>query len=348
MNNEEPQLQPRRHHVNELDEGKKKSMKSRIIVGVILAVVAIPAVFLGGWFYFALISFFFFFATYEFIHAPRKKYPWYIWVVTYIVTTSYLYWAFAKSNISAYKADPQNFVFSLEDHFDEPSVSWYTLIGSLGIYFIVSILNKDFDFFDVCYLFAMSFLVGLGFQCLLFMRYHPIQQGLIHYGDFANGNGYRFLASSTLLFFVVICAFGNDIMAYFVGVFFGKHKMSPRVSPNKSWEGFFGGWILGGLLALGFAMIIEATGKPVIPSLPIFGPDSKWYAVVFLSFTLPLIGVIGDLTFSLVKRHFGIKDYSRLLAAHGGVLDRVDSLLFCSVFASSFIVVFEKGGSFFA
>ena len=86
----------------------------------------------------------------------------------------------------------------------------------------------------------------------------------------------------------------------------------------------------------------------VLHNLPIFGPDSKWWALVFLSFTLPLIGVVGDLTLSLIKRHFGIKDYSHLLAAHGGVLDRVDSLMFCCIFASAFIVVFEKGGAFFA
>ena len=345
MNNENKE--PQHHHapiVNQLDDKKKKSMKSRIIVGVILAVTGLPATFFGGWVYFAFISFFLAFAIYELIHAPRKKYPWFVWVFTYILTLSYVYWAFVKSNIAAYKLDPENYVFSLETHFDEPSVSWYTVIGSLGAYFIFSLIDKDFDLFDVFYLFAMSFLVGIGFQCIMFLRYHPLQST----PWLADDNMFKFLGSTALFFFVLIATFGNDIMAYFVGVFFGKHKMSPRVSPNKSWEGFFGGWLLGGLVSLGYAMIVEGCGNPVLHNLPIFGPDSKWWALVFLSFTLPLIGVVGDLTLSLIKRHFGIKDYSNLLAAHGGVLDRVDSLMFCCIFASAFIVVFEKGGAFFA
>ncbi|MDY6391485.1 MAG: phosphatidate cytidylyltransferase [Bacilli bacterium] len=330
--------------VNTLDEGKKKSMKSRIIVGIILAVTGLPSMFFGGWVFFAFISFFFAFAIYEFIHATGKKYSPFVWIFTYIVTISYVYWAFVKSNIAAYRADPSGYVFSLESHFDEPAISWYTVIGSLGVYFAFSIFHKDFDIFDVVYLFAMSILVGLGFQCLMFLRYHPLQATPFDSDDYL----FRWMTSSFLFLFVLIATFGNDIMAYFVGVFFGKHKMSARVSPNKSWEGFFGGWILAGLLAFGFAALVEALGHPVLASLPLFGDDSKWWAIVTLSFTLPVIGVLGDLTLSLIKRYFGIKDYGHLLAAHGGVLDRVDSLMFCCIFASAFVVVFEKGAGFFA
>ena len=337
--------QPRPHHhfeVNSLDEGKKKSMKSRIIVGIILALVGFPAMFFGGWVFFVFISFFLGFAIYEFIHAKQKKYPWYVWVFTYILTISYVYWAFLKSNWIAHRAAEEaglQYVFSLESHFDEPVISWYTVIGSLGVYLVFSIANKDFDVSDVFYLFAMSILIGLGFQCLLFLRYHPFATapGLV------DDRFFQWMSSSFLFIFVLMATFGNDIMAYFVGVFFGKHKMSARVSPNKSWEGFFGGWILGGLLAFGFAALVEGLGHPVLHSLPIFGENSRWWAIVTLSFGLPLVGVLGDLALSLIKRYYGIKDYGRLLAAHGGVLDRVDSLMFCCIFASAFIVVFEKG-----
>ena len=329
------------HHieVNALDEKKKKSMKSRIIVGLILAITGLPAMFFGGWFFFAFITFFLVFAIYEFLTAPRKKYPWYVWVFTYILAISYVYWAFVKSNLVAYRADPASYVFSLETHFDEPAISWYAVIGSLGVYLAFSICHEDFTVFDVFYLFSMSILVGLGFQCLMFLRYHTLQAMPALVDD----RLFQWMTSSFLFLFVLIATFGNDIMAYFVGVFFGKHKMSSRVSPNKSWEGFFGGWILGGLLAFGFACLVEATGHPVLHSLPLFGENSRWWAIVTLSFGLPLIGVLGDFALSLIKRYFGIKDYGTLLAAHGGVLDRVDSLMFCCIFASAFVVVFEKG-----
>lgn len=328
--------------INPLDEKKKKSMVSRVVVGVILAVLGLPSLAFGGWVFFVFISFFLGFAIYEFIHATGKKYHWFVWVFTYVITISYVYWAFVKSNLTASK-EP-GYVFHLEAGFQEPMLSWYAIIGSLGVYFAFSIFHKDFDIFDVMYLFGMGILVGLGFQCLLFLRYYPIAITPGKDGDYF----FTFCSSMFLFVFVLISAFGNDIMAYFVGVFFGKHKMSARVSPNKSWEGFFGGWILGGLLTFGFACLVEACGNPMLFNLRIFGDDSKWWAVLILSFTLPLIGVLGDLVLSLIKRYFGIKDYGKLLAAHGGVLDRVDSLMFCCIFASALLVIFEKGSSFFA
>lgn len=331
--------------MNKLDEKKKKSMKSRVIVGVILAVTGFPSIFLGGWFFFVFISFFLGFAVFEAINAPRKKYHWVVWAFTFFITVSYVYWGMVKSNIQAYLASPDTYMFSIENHFVEPGISWYAIIASLGVYFLFGLIFKDFTIQDVTYLFAMSIFVGMGFQCILFLRYHPIAMaGIMANDDYL----FRFLTSAFLFIYVVLATFGNDTMAYFVGVLFGKHKMSARVSPNKSWEGFFGGWILGGALAFGFACIVEACGHPILNDLPVFGPNSKWWAWVILSFTIPLIGVLGDLSLSFIKRFYGIKDYGRLLAAHGGVLDRVDSLTFCCIYASILLVMFEKGVSFFA
>ena len=94
--------------------------------------------------------------------------------------------------------------------------------------------------------------------------------------------------------------------------------------------------------------MVEAFGHPILPGFKVMGDDSRWWAVVIISFALPLVGVLGDLTLSLIKRYFGTKDYGKLLASHGGVLDRADSLMFCAIFASILIVVFEKGVHFFA
>ena len=160
--------------MNKLDEKKKKSMKSRVIVGVILAVTGFPSIFLGGWFFFVFISFFLGFAVFEAINAPRKKYHWIVWAFTYFITVSYVYWGMVKSNIQAYLASPDTYMFSIENHFVEPGISWYAIIASLGVYFLFGLIFKDFTIQDVTYLFAMSIFVGMGFQCILFLRYHPI------------------------------------------------------------------------------------------------------------------------------------------------------------------------------
>ena len=324
-----------------LDEKKKKSLKSRIFFGALLAVVGIPAMMFGGWFFFAVIMVFLLFAIYEFLKLPGKKYHWVIWAFTYVITISYVLWVYLKANVQAYQADPEHFILLLESKFVEPGLSWYAIIVSLGFYLAVALFSKTFNFHDVIYLFTMSILVGFGFQAILFLRYHPFA-GVVDPDNF-----FRWVSSTFLFAFVVIATFGNDTMAYFVGVFFGHHKINSPISPNKSWEGFFGGWILGGLLALAYAMIVDACGYPVLPAMQIFGEGSKWWAAVLIAFTLPLVGTLGDFAFSLIKRTYGAKDYGKLLGAHGGVLDRVDSLTFCCIAASILVVVVEKGVNFF-
>ena len=131
-----------------------------------------------------------------------------------------------------------------------------------------------------------------------------------------------------MLFYVLLGSLGNDIFAYFGGILFGKHKMNPRVSPKKTWEGFFIGWGMDSVILLVYSLLLAYFGYLMLPGLFDF---EHWYLLVFLSLVLPLLGDLGDLSFSLVKRHFGFKDYSHLFGPHGGVLDRFDSVLFCGI-----------------
>ena len=328
-----------------LDEKKKKNLASRVLFGGLMCAVAIPAIVFGGWFFFALIMFCTLVAVYEFMKVPGKKYNWAVWCVTYVLTISYVVWAFIKSNIQLYNANPNSFVFSLESVFLEPNLSWYAMVVGLGFYCFIAIINTKFNFHDVIYLFTMSLLVGIGFQSMLFIRYYPLNAIIDTYGATVFSS---WIHSALLFAYVIVATFGTDTMAYFVGIFFGHHKMNSPISPNKSWEGFFGGWILGGLLAFLFALIVELAGHPIHPTLMILGPDSKWWGVVIISFTLPLIATLGDFTFSLVKRTYGVKDYGKLLGAHGGILDRVDSLIFCCIATSILLIVVQKGWGFFA
>ncbi|WP_295800966.1 phosphatidate cytidylyltransferase [uncultured Microbulbifer sp.] len=116
-----------------------------------------------------------------------------------------------------------------------------------------------------------------------------------------------------LVLFVVAIVVAADVGAYFVGRKFGKHKLAREVSPGKSWEGFFGGLAACLVLALTVSYAFE---------LPLKNTVLFSFGVLVTA----LASVIGDLVESMFKRHRGIKDSSRILPGHGGILDRLDSL----------------------
>ncbi|MCR5251150.1 MAG: phosphatidate cytidylyltransferase [Lachnospiraceae bacterium] len=116
-----------------------------------------------------------------------------------------------------------------------------------------------------------------------------------------------------------ISAWGSDTCAYFVGVLFGKHKITPRLSPKKSVEGCIGGVIGAGLLGLIYGLLLSGLGR--IPAESVWG-----YSLLGLGGSV--VGQIGDLAASAIKRDFGIKDYGRCIPGHGGILDRFDSVIF--------------------
>jgi phosphatidate cytidylyltransferase len=120
--------------------------------------------------------------------------------------------------------------------------------------------------------------------------------------------------STKLLLFFFIVIFASDAGAYFLGKAIGKHKLVPKISPGKTWEGLFGGIAA----AAGAAAICSATFFPEVPyklSLPLAG-------------VMAIVGILGDLAESAIKRGAGAKDAAAVLPGHGGLLDRLDSLLF--------------------
>ena len=130
---------------------------------------------------------------------------------------------------------------------------------------------------------------------------------------------YRYDAIYFIL--LILCfAWGGDTAAYFAGRAFGRHKLAPIVSPHKTVEGAVGG-LVGGMLGMVIFRIIFylCTLQP----LHIGG-------CILMGLVGALMGQLGDLSFSAIKRQYGIKDYGRLLPGHGGVLDRFDSVLFAA------------------
>lgn len=133
------------------------------------------------------------------------------------------------------------------------------------------------------------------------------------------------LNNTKYIWLVYIIAFGTDTFAYFVGVFFGKHKLCPHVSPKKTVEGAIGG-------VLGCTIITVIYFK-------VLGINNILYTIIFSMF-VSAFSIIGDLLASKIKREHGIKDYGNFLPGHGGILDRFDSLLFVAPVVYYFVNYF--------
>jgi len=113
----------------------------------------------------------------------------------------------------------------------------------------------------------------------------------------------------------------SDTGAYFAGKNFGRHKMAPRVSPKKTWEGSIGGLLLA-MAGIGVIYgIHNYTQTKYLPAWPL-------YRYVLVGLVLAIVGQVGDLVESMLKRDAGVKDSGQVLPGHGGVLDRCDGFLF--------------------
>lgn len=140
------------------------------------------------------------------------------------------------------------------------------------------------------------------------------------------GSGFLdiFKANKLYVWILFFASYACDTGAYFTGMLIGKHKLNTRISPKKTIEGAIGGWAFGFLFSFGFAYFF-------VDTLPMW---AIWMSAILL----PIAGQIGDLAFSAIKRCYGIKDFSNLLPGHGGVLDRLDSLIF-TIICFHFIMV---------
>lgn len=126
-----------------------------------------------------------------------------------------------------------------------------------------------------------------------------------------------------------IVAFMSDAGAYFVGIKFGRHKLAPVVSPNKTIEGLLGG-LAGGVIGMLLYALIMDLG---------FKFDVSYGAAIVYGLVGAAVGTFGDLCFSVIKRQTGIKDYGNLIPGHGGVLDRFDSLVLVAPFVEAMILL---------
>lgn len=156
-----------------------------------------------------------------------------------------------------------------------------------------------------------SGITALGIYYIVFFMFHIV---LIADSTYAS-----------LVWMVFITAWATDTSAYFTGVFFGRTKLCPAISPKKTVEGAIGG-IIGSTIMSGiFAKY--------------FAPDLIYHGMV-LGFLGSIFAQAGDLTASVFKRHAGIKDYGKIMPGHGGILDRFDSILFTAPVVYYYVILF--------
>lgn len=117
------------------------------------------------------------------------------------------------------------------------------------------------------------------------------------------------------LVYILLVTMMTDTFAYFTGYFIGKHKLCEKISPKKTWEGAIGGTLVATFIATVFYIVF-------------INPNINILLIVGITLLLSILGQYGDLFFSSIKRHFKVKDYSNLIPGHGGVLDRLDSVIF--------------------
>ena len=172
-------------------------------------------------------------------------------------------------------------------------------LGSIAIVsFIFPLIDEDYKLVDILVLFMLIFMAAMAIIGLKALRDTSVE----------------------LTFLVIVGTYATDSFAFFIGSWFGKHRLAPKISPNKSVEGAIGGWIGGCLFTIGFRYL--------------FYPQLQLELMILLAIFMPIISQIGDLAFSFIKRSYGIKDYGTIFADHGGVFDRIDSLIFALIFAN--------------
>lgn len=190
--------------------------------------------------------------------------------------------------------------------FDAPSQSPDALLITLAGFTTVVLVTQTFRFQkDFSKLLAGSAVTILGVLYIAFLGGFLISMRV----GFEN----RPSLSTHLLGFFFLVLMGSDTGAYFAGRALGKHKLAPKISPGKTWEGLVGGLLAGGA----FAALATAT----------FFPELPYQASIPLGIVMAGVGVVGDLAESAMKRGSNTKDAASILPGHGGLLDRLDSLL---------------------
>lgn len=158
---------------------------------------------------------------------------------------------------------------------------------------LVFIKKEDYNFDIASKLFGSILFTGLIFYSFIYTRLNSIDEFI----------------------YLILISILTDTFAYIGGNLFGKHKLIPRVSPNKTIEGSIIGLLFGTIIPAVYYIFMVDPGVSVV-------------YIMLITALLSIVGQLGDLVFSSIKRHYDIKDFSNIMPGHGGIMDRVDSISF--------------------
>ncbi|MBO5907770.1 MAG: phosphatidate cytidylyltransferase [Clostridia bacterium] len=272
-------------------------MKTRTITAVILVAIALPVLIFSQYIVYpialSLLSLGAIFELYRVIGVDRR---WLVSVPAYVISVSL------------------------------PLISYF-IPGEMRIVYLLSVAGVVFAY--LLYLMCISVFsrgavafskIGEAFVSFTYAVISLTSLSTLRYCD-------EGMFTVMLVFFA---AWGSDVMAYFVGSMFGKHKLIPEISPKKTVEGSIGGVVFAVVLCMAYGFVVSL----------ISDAEVNYISLALSGFVLSIISQVGDLVASLIKRENGVKDYGNLLPGHGGVMDRFDSvfavatplLIICLVF----------------
>lgn len=251
-------------------------MKQRIVTAIIAAAIFLPIVMLGGLPFIVLTYLIASVGLYELLKMRKIK----LFSLPGIISLSLLW-------ILLLPAKYQNFIHDL--NYTKVELAFLAVL--LFLTYTVATKNK-FTFEDVAFSVLATIYVGIGFYYFIETR----EAGL------------------TYIFYSLFIIWATDSGAYFIGKAYGKRKLWPEISPNKTIEGSAGGILCAVVVAILFSLFTEM--------------DAALLPLLVITIVLSVFGQIGDLVESALKRHYHVKDSGNLLPGHGGILDRFDSLLF--------------------
>ncbi len=266
-------------------------MLKRTLAAFVLALIGVPAVIVGGIYYFILISVLLCIAAWEFGRIFR--------VAGYHASTYLL-----VGGVFFLLAS-RNFLPSLA-----PAVLTICILAAMTWHLLD--YEKGGDLSATDFAITVTGIVYLGWVGSYLIDLRNLDQGVWWF------------------FLVLSSVWLADSFAFFIGVRFGRHRLSPRLSPKKSWEGYMGGILFGTLGTAGLAVWWATLG----------GPDVTWWQGIGMGAMLSILTTLGDLGESMIKRQAGVKDLSNIMPGHGGVFDRIDSWLWGATIGYFIIIWF--------
>ena len=306
-------------------------MKDRIVTGIILAAVLIPIVSIEIFLelFQVVMSLFVLIASHELIRMYESKKKFQIWPkigISLLALATFFSVGGVLGN-GSHNPLQANGALSI-------TIPLITLI-----LFSFLVFFRDFNGEDVGKALTIINYIGLGAASIVILRFL----------------GVRFIV------YLFLITSATDIFAFLFGVRFGKHKMIPHISPKKSWEGAIAGTIFGTIIASSFALfygyifypgtwlgdLVNSTGQlTLLDNFSSLGENNPLWVQAFIivpvTFIATIVGQIGDLVASRLKRTYNIKDFGTLLPGHGGLIDRFDSVLFVAMFLTAvFLLIFR-------